>query len=131
MKNIKTFEGFFKKNLDVETAKGILSKLNSDKIEVTAVYNPGHIWEYSFVIDDFNIMIRLSEGPSRIPGTSIPVASDGGVSYKVFVDGVKLDIGHLLSKKIYKRVKWLYDTPARENIEFIKKDAHTNFRNYR
>lgn len=132
MKNIRTFEGFLKKNLDVETARGILNKLNTEKVGVTAVYNyeiygDGHTWEYSFVIDGFNIMVKSSEGPARIPGTSIPVASDGGESYKIFVDNVKLNIGHLLAKKIYKRVKWLYDTPSRENIEFVKKDAHINF----
>lgn len=134
MKNIKTFEGFFKKNLDVETAKGILNKLDSlSNLEVVVVRNPHSYADstHSFTLDDFSIKIELSEGPARLFNTSIPLASDGGVSYKIFIDGVKLNINHLLAKKIYKKVKFLHEAPSRENIEFIKKDAHINFRNHR
>lgn len=137
MNNIKTFEGFFKKEkkIDTETANGILDRLNSlVELDVEKLPNGGgysiFYTKYSFIMDGFNIKVNSLEGPARIPGTSIPIASDGGTKYQILVDDVKLDIGYLLAKKIYKRVKYFYDKPSDDNKYHIKKDAHINFRNH-
>lgn len=139
IKSFKQFEGISEKNMDVKTGQGILNKLNSTNKLVIETGSPAHAlpvsgWnirsQYHFVIDDFNISVISQEGPFRIGGV-VPISSDGGTSYRIYVDGRRLRIGHFLSKKIFQRVKYIHDTPDREDKEYIKKDAYINFRNYK
>jgi hypothetical protein len=61
----------------------------------------------------------------------VPVSSDGGFSYKLHIDDVKINLRYRLAKKICKRVDYLLNKPdidkEEEHSNFIKKDAHINF----
>ncbi len=140
IKSFKQFESMSEKSMDAATGKGLLNKLNSTNTLLIETENPAHTlhdissWnirsQYHFVIDDFNISVISSEGPFRIGGI-IPAASDGGTSYRVYVDGRKLRIGHFLSKKIFKRVEYIKELPDKDDEKYIKKDAYINFRSYK
>ena len=126
---------FNKKSIDKETASGLLNRLLVlDKLDIIDNTRGGH--EYgtcSFTLDEFDIKLLTEEGPARLFG--IPVASDGGTSYKLYIDDINIRAGHRLCSKIYNRLRSIMDGPSliamKEQEDLIKKDANLNFKKYK
>lgn len=114
---------FFKKNIDTETAEGIFNKLLIlDKLDIQSKVSPftGTTENYRFILDDFDIKVMPSDDDGIFMAT-----------HYIEVDGIRLKCGHGISRKIYKRMRYILETPGRENKEFIRKDANINFKKYR
>ena len=128
---IKTFEAFnpIFKGDDDATIEGILYKLENSKDIPEITYNRDGYGDsnYQFIIDEFNVSVKCSEGWGRIGSIPMP-SSDSGHDYDIKIDGIDLNVRFKLAKRFYKYIKSLYDKPAKENSDYIKKDAMNHFR---
>lgn len=84
---------------------------------VSAGYSGGP--KYTFNLKDFNIVCQRQsdEHDNFLQG------------YSVIVDGVELDISGNQARKILNKIKEIYESPKREDDDFIKKDLNIALEN--
>lgn len=99
------------KNLNLVNPKDI------DYQYVSAGYSGGPV--YTFNLKDFNIVCKREsdEHDNFLQG------------YSVIVDGVELDISGIQARKIFKKVKEIYERPKKEDDDYIRKDLGITLEN--